>query len=71
MLRHTEELADVDRRYARQVLAGLDYRAALAHFTALWMEARRLNPEFPTAWLRALDADLELARVLNGLPRRS
>jgi hypothetical protein len=42
----------------------------LAIYAALWRHARALNPDFPTDWHEDIKADLELARVLNGLPRR-
>jgi hypothetical protein len=68
MLCYTEELAELDRRYARESLAGLTYQEALARFTALWAYARKLNPDFPADWERDIQPDLVLARVLNGLP---
>jgi hypothetical protein len=68
MLRRTEELDEFERRYARDVLGRLTYAEALSHMAALWAEAKHLDPDFPAAWLHDLDADLELARVLNGLP---
>lgn len=67
MLHPTKELAALDRRHAEKVLGRLTYGEALAQFTALWEHARKLNADFPAAWHGDIDADLELARVLNGL----
>jgi hypothetical protein len=63
------EVAELERRYLREVTGGLTYREALARFAALWEQARRLNPDFPSRWEEDVEPDLELARVLNGLPR--
>jgi hypothetical protein len=63
----SREIAEIERRYAREVLSELTYREALAIFTALWVHAQRLNPDFPGPWEEDIAPDLELARVLNGL----
>jgi hypothetical protein len=68
MLRQSPALDEIKRRYAREHLAGLTYREALAIFTALWREARALNPDFPGDGKRSLAADLAIARAVNGLP---
>lgn len=68
MLRSPDDLAAVDRRYAREILAQATYQEALAHFRALWEHALKLNPAFPASGVEDLDADIELARVLKGLP---
>jgi hypothetical protein len=47
----------------------MSYLEAMEIFEALWEEARALNPDFPTRdWERDVAPDIELARVLNGLP---
>lgn len=68
MIRLTEELSELERRYAREIIGGLSYQEALARFTALWVEAHKLNPDFPGNWREDLDADLAVARAVNGLP---
>ena len=67
MLRDTEELRALERRYVREFIAPLSYRGALDRFTALWQHARLLNPDFPGDWEHDVAADVELARVLNGV----
>jgi hypothetical protein len=67
MLRETEELRALERRYTRDFIAPLGYRQALDRFSALWQHARMLNPGFPGDWEHDVAADVELARVLNGL----
>lgn len=71
MLRRTRALDELDRRYAREAYADMSYREALRRFAELWAYARKLDPEFPRAskddaWRDHIDADLTLARVLNG-----
>jgi hypothetical protein len=62
-------VAALEREYARG-RGALTYAEALAAYTALWEHARALNPDFPGSWTNDIDADLELARVLNGFPSR-
>ena len=71
MLRETEELRALERRYTRKFITPLSYRQALDRFTALWQHARLLNPDFPGDWKQDVAADLELARVLNGVRGRA
>lgn len=68
MMRWTDEIAAIERRHARETLTGMSYREALDRFVALWIYARKLNPDFPGDWEEDIQADLTLARVLNGLP---
>ena len=58
----------MERRYAREVLAGRTYLEALTVFEALWRQARLLNPDFPGDWRADVASDLVVARVLHGLP---
>jgi hypothetical protein len=64
------ELEALDRRHAREA-GELTYVEALARFTALWVYAGRVSPDFRASWQDDIASDLELARVLNGLPRAS
>lgn len=59
-----------EREYAITSTAGRGFREALAAFAALWAEASALNEGFPGDGRADVEADVELARVLNGLPRR-
>jgi hypothetical protein len=68
MIRDTERLKEIDRRYAREVLGGRTYLEALAVFEALWRQARLLNPDFPGDWREDIASDLDVARAVNGLP---
>jgi hypothetical protein len=68
MIRRTKSLEDIERRYAREVLAGRSYLEALAIFEGLWRQARLLNPGFPGDWREDIAADLRVARAVNGLP---
>jgi hypothetical protein len=68
MIRRTPSLENLERRYARDVLAGRTFLEALAVFEALWHQARLLNPDFPGDWREDVVSDLDVARALNGLP---
>jgi hypothetical protein len=68
MIRHSRSLEEIERRYAREVLADRTYLDALAVFEALWHHALQLNPDFPGDWREDLAADLAVARAVNGLP---
>lgn len=70
MIRHTEKLAQFERWYSATHLASRSFDEALVIFAALWDEARQLRPEMPTDWREDVQADIELARVLNGIPGR-
>jgi hypothetical protein len=70
LIRSSERLQEFERWYASTQLAQRSYQEALAVYAALWKHARALNPDFPSDWERDVEADIELARVLNGLPRQ-
>lgn len=71
MIRATERLDSFERRYAIEQARTRGFREALAVYEALWKEAVSLNRGFPGAWQDDIDADVELGRVLNGLPGRA
>lgn len=71
MIRDCQRLRDFEARYRREAFRNLTYEEALAIFEALWIEARKLNPDFGDDWREDLEADFALARVLNGLPPAS
>lgn len=66
MIRSCEELRRFERRQARE--GAPTYHRAVEIFAALWAEARLLDPDFPGPWQRDVQADLAVARALNGLP---
>lgn len=68
MLRPSPKLEEIDRRHARERLARRSYSEALAVFAALWREASALDGEFPGPWREDLEADLAVARAVNGFP---
>lgn len=69
MIRANDRLRAFERWYSEHRTATRTYSEALAIYTALWMHARQLNPDFPSDWETDIAVDIELARVLNGLPK--
>jgi len=70
MIQSGERLRRFERWYTATHVAPRSYAGSLAIFTALWRHARQLSPGFPSDWREDVEADVELARVLNGLPGR-
>jgi hypothetical protein len=71
MIRRPKRLEELERRYQREAFRDLTYEEALRLFTALWMEARELNPDINADWREDLEPDLAVARAVNGLPPRT
>ncbi|MGH7543397.1 MAG: hypothetical protein ACREK7_05610 [Gemmatimonadota bacterium] len=71
MIRRPKQLNELEKRYQRDAFRDLTYEEALRLFTALWMEARELNPDLGSDWREDLEADLAVARAVNGLPPRA
>lgn len=71
MIHDSDTLRRFERSYARDRYASLTFEEALRIFEALWREAAMLDPEFPARWRGDLDADLDIARAVNGLPPRA
>jgi hypothetical protein len=69
MIRDTVRLEEFGREQAALRSLHGGYPQALAVLKALWSEAAALSADFPGDWRRDVEADIELARVLNGLPR--
>jgi len=69
LIRSSERLRDFERSYAAAEQSQRSYRDALDIFAALWRYARQMNPAFPGGWEQDVEPDIELARVLNGLPQ--
>ena len=68
MLQSTDRLRDLERRWEAERYRDMDFREALALFAALWTEARTLRPDLGARWREDLEADLAVARAVNGLP---
>ena len=71
MARSTDRLERLERRHARSLSARRSFADALRIFEGLWAEASALREDFPEDWRRDIQADLTLARVLNGIAARS
>ncbi|MGH9222269.1 MAG: hypothetical protein ACRD2W_00345 [Acidimicrobiales bacterium] len=71
MIRSSKRLEELEERYQREAFRDLTFEEALRRFTALYLEARKLNPDFGADWREDLEADLAVARAVNGLPPRS
>ncbi|MGH7630323.1 MAG: hypothetical protein ACREOF_13270 [Gemmatimonadales bacterium] len=68
MINPSRALHEFEARYGRDAYRELTYEQALAIFTALWVEARALNPDWPNDWEHDIEPDLAIARAVNGLP---
>ena len=71
MISPSRRLAEFEARYLRETFRDLTYEEALDLFTALWEEARSLNPHMGEDWREDLEPDLAIARAVNGLPPNS
>lgn len=65
MIHPNHELDALHRSHVRTYVAPLDYRSALVRFVRLWAYARKVRPDFTEDWVTDVQADIELARVLN------
>ena len=68
MIKPSEKLKELEESYEAETYGTMSYEEALRRFTALWVEARKLNPDFAEDWEDDIESDLAIARVLNGLP---
>lgn len=68
MIRNPRRVSEIEARHDRETLGEPSYRDALERFVALWQFARLLNPDFGRDWRADLEADLAVARAVNGLP---
>ena len=68
MIVSSKRLDEFEASYQREAFASLTYEDALARFAALWAEARVLSPDLGQDWRGDLEADLAVARAVNGLP---
>lgn len=67
MINPSRDLQELEARVQREAYGDLTYAQALERFTALWVEARLLNPDLGRDWLADLEADRAVARAVNGL----
>ena len=68
MIEPSAALAEFEARYQRDAFRGLTYEQALARFAALWAGAVAIGADLQGDWREDLDADLAVARAVNGLP---
>ena len=68
MLNPSERLRELEASYEAEAYGTMGYHEALQRFTALWVEAQKLNPDFAEDWEEDIKSDLAIARALNGLP---
>ena len=68
MIVSSKRLDEFEAAYQREAFASLTYEDALRRFAALWAEARVVSPNLGQDWRRDLEADLAVARAINGLP---
>jgi hypothetical protein len=70
MIVNSPALEAFEARYQREAYRDLTYAQALAHFAALWEEACALRPDMGADWAEDIQADIAVARAVNGLPPR-
>lgn len=68
MIRSTDRLRELDRRWERDTYGSMTYGEALARYAALWAEARVLRADLGDGWRDELEPTLAIARAVNGLP---
>ena len=68
MIKSPDKIRESEAAWNREIYSGMGYLEALARFEALWIQARLVNPESGHTWEEDIEADITLARVLNGLP---
>lgn len=68
MIRATARWREFEARYRREAYRDLSFRDALSIFEAMWVHARKLNPQLGEDWREDLEATIAVARALNGLP---
>lgn len=68
MLEATDELHELERRWEKQRYRDMNFADALALYASLWAEARALRDDLTVDWRLDVEADLAVARAVNGLP---
>lgn len=59
---------EFEAQYQRNAYRDLDFLEALSIFEAMWIHARKLNPNLGEDWREDIKATIAVARALNGLP---
>ena len=59
---------EFEAQYRRNAYRDLDFLEALSIFEAMWIHARKLNPNLGEDWREDIKATIAVARALNGLP---
>src|SRR3990170_1320069 len=70
MIQPSPSRRELEARYQRAAFAHVTYVEALDRCAALWAEARVLNPGLGADWRADLEADLAVARAVNGSGKR-
>ena len=68
MIKDPGRVKALERAFDRRIYGTMEYLEKLRRFEAMWMHAASLNPEFGRRWQEDIQADITLARILNGLP---
>ena len=68
MLNPTQQWRDFEAADEREAWRGLTYEAALERYAAWWAYARELRPDIGDDWEEDVQADIAVARAVNGLP---
>ena len=68
MIRPSPAFRRFEAGYDRETGDTSSIEARLTRFAALWAHTRLLNPDLGGDWVHDLEADLAVARAVNGLP---
>ena len=68
MIKSPDRIREAEAAWSRSLYVSMDYHEALKRYAALWSQARLLSTGFSESWEDDIKADIELARILNGLP---
>ncbi len=71
MILNSWRVERLESHHDREALADLTFLEALERFAALWSLALVLDVDMGADWRHELEADLAVARALNGLPPRT
>lgn len=68
MIRDSERLRELERRWASDVVDDRTFIEALDIYASLWRHALSLDPDPLADWRDDVKANLAVARGVNGLP---
>ncbi len=68
MLKPGDALRFLEEQDELATYGHLTYAQALERYERLWRHARSLRPDIGSDWQDDLQADLAVARAINGLP---